>query len=47
MGTLIVNCKKTTCERMENDGHEEGIEGVDPECGLRRVGVRVGMNYQN
>ena len=22
-------------------GHEERIEGVDPECGLRRVGVYV------
>ena len=26
-------------------GHEEGIEGVNLVCGLRTVGVRVGMKY--
>ena len=26
---------------MGNDRHEEGIEGVDLGCGLRRVRVRV------
>ena len=28
---------------MESDGHEKGIKGVDLGCGLRRVGVWVGM----
>ena len=27
------------------DGYEEGIEGVDLGCGLRRVGVQVGIKY--
>ena len=30
---------------MGSDGHEEGIEGVDLRCVLRRVGVPVGMKY--
>ena len=30
---------------MGSDGNEEGIKGVDLGCGLRRVGVRVGMKY--
>ena len=30
---------------MGSDGNEEGIEWFDPGCGLRRVGVRVGMKY--
>ena len=28
---------------MGSDGHEEGIEGVDLRCRLRRVEVRVGV----
>ena len=32
---------------MGSDGHEEGIKGVDPGCGLRRVGIRVGMKCEN
>ena len=31
---------------MDN-GHEEGIKGVDLGCGLRWVGVWVGMKYSN
>ena len=27
------------------DGHEEGIKGVDLGCELRRVGVRLGIKY--
>ena len=30
---------------MWSDGHEEGIKRVDLGCGLRMVGVRVGMRY--
>ena len=30
---------------MGSDGHEERIQVVDLWCGLRRVGVRVGMKY--
>ena len=28
------------------DEHEEGIEGVDQWCGLRKVGVRVRVEIQ-
>ena len=31
--------------KIRNNEHNEGIEGVDLGCGLRKVGVRVGMNY--
>ena len=34
------------CGRM-GDGHEEGIEGVDLGCGLKRVGVQVGIKHLN
>ena len=32
------------CGRM-GDGQEEGIEGVDLGCGLKRVGVQVGIKH--
>ena len=28
---------------MWSNGHEEGIEGVDLGCGLRKVGLGVGI----
>ena len=30
---------------MGGNGYEEGIKGVDLVCGLRKVGVRIGMKY--